>query len=538
MDNRAQDKLKALSNSYAKSLPGKLTLLDAHWKDLLEHFTKSAFVDFHRAIHTLCGSAGTYGYLIMSQHARTLEIYLKDILNVESLTDKNKKEITEMLKVLTSTAVVPQLNLGSMIQVPEVKVANKRVFLMDDDTTFYNTLNNNLQSLKYELLQIKNFEDFLEQAEKEAPAVIVIDSSYLHEVDAQIFLDFIKQHQTALICISSVDDLPTRLMAIRAGVTFFVRKPVNISYLTRILDRLCENLTDEVYRVLIVDDSAPLAQYYAVVLQDAGMETLAITDPMNLLEVISEFRPHLLLLDFYMPSCTGLELATILRQEERYASLPIIFLSTEDDKLKQLATISGGADDFLTKPILPQHLISIVKSRIKRSATLTTYIQHDSLTKLLNHTYILQLLELEMARGERQNTIVSFAMVDIDHFKKINDVYGHLVGDMVLAKASEFLATRLRKTDFVGRYGGEEFAIILPNTAQTDAARICDSLRLKFSELKFSVEGEDFHISFSVGVSSYPEYNVLEELIDAADQALYRAKNNGRNRVEISEKKL
>jgi diguanylate cyclase (GGDEF)-like protein len=221
----------------------------------------------------------------------------------------------------------------------------------------------------------------------------------------------------------------------------------------------------------------------------------------------------------------------LLRQEPLYSRIPIVFVSTEDDKFKQLSALSLGGDDFLTKPIWPQHLIATVTSRAKRANILNFYMNTDSLTGLLNHANILQRLEIEVARARRENIPLSFIMIDLDHFKKINDRYGHPVGDQVLRKLSALLLSRFRKIDLIGRYGGEEFAVVLPNTNIAASLKICEGLREKFCQFIFNVNNSTFFATFSAGIASFPSVKDAPRLIVAADQALYKAKDNGRNQV-------
>ncbi len=215
-------------------------------------------------------------------------------------------------------------------------------------------------------------------------------------------------------------------------------------------------------RVLIIDDSRTQALYTERVLAGAGMLTRSLTDPIRTMAELADFQPDLIILDLYMPACTGPELAKVIRHSDRYVSVPIIYLSAEDDLDKQLDAMSEGGDDFLTKPFRSRHLITTVRNRAARARHLKARMVRDSLTGLYNHTHILQLLEDCSFRARREQQPLSFAMLDIDHFKKINDRHGHPMGDRVIKSLALFLKQRLRKTDFIGRYGGEEFAIVMP----------------------------------------------------------------------------
>lgn len=189
---------------------------------------------------------------------------------------------------------------------------------------------------------------------------------------------------------------------------------------------------NEAYRILILDDSQSLAEFYSLILKQADMITRAITKPLDLLKELETFQPDLILMDIYMPECSGLELAMLLRKDRRYTKIPIIFLSTEDDKNKKLAAISLGGDDFLTKPVSPQDLVSAVRSRSNRASILNYYMTTDSLTGLLNHSSVLNRLNIEISRATQQKSSLSFVMIDIDNFKLINDTYGHPFGDAVI----------------------------------------------------------------------------------------------------------
>jgi diguanylate cyclase (GGDEF)-like protein len=249
------------------------------------------------------------------------------------------------------------------------------------------------------------------------------------------------------------------------------------------------------------------------------------------LESLLEFTPDLILIDIYMPECNGMELATVIRQLDAFVGIPIVFLSAESDLDKQLFAIGLGADDFLTKPIQPQHLVSSVSSRVGRSLKLRSFMVRDGLTGLLNHSAVKEQLNREVAQAKRRQAPLAFAMVDIDHFKQVNDTYGHPVGDRVIKSLSRLLKQRLREADTVGRYGGEEFAVILSNTDGEMAERVLDDIRKDFSQLRHQADGREFYVTFSCGVADVSDFSDPAKLCNAADKALYKAKHAGRNRV-------
>jgi diguanylate cyclase (GGDEF)-like protein len=266
------------------------------------------------------------------------------------------------------------------------------------------------------------------------------------------------------------------------------------------------------------------------VMKRAGMTAHIITDPLQIIHALNDFSPEIIILDMYMPGCTGMEIARVIRQQDHLHSVPIIYLSAEDDVSKQLHAMSLGGDDFLTKPIDPKHLIATIHNRGRRARSLLALMVRDSLTGLYNHTHTLHLLDQEIMKSGQKNQPLSFAMLDIDFFKNVNDTYGHPIGDRVLRSLSMFLKQRLRKTDHIGRYGGEEFAIILPNTRESDAKRVINEIRERFAELQQPAGNQEFSVTFSCGVAAW-NHDSSQSLCERADRALYQAKALGRNTV-------
>lgn len=535
VNNQVQEKLKQLFDEYAAKLPERIATIEKQWLDLQKQQDKKKIADFHREVHSLCGSSATYGYHALSQAARQLETYIKILMEQDISIDKEQQqEINFLLENLKPTsAFSSQEKLKALSFVANGFVENKMVYLIDKEGEVEKHLKEILIDSDYSLHVQHNMLELQQALSMASPLAIIlaIDSFDEKELNQLASARKVQDVPASLLCLSVHEDLITRLKAVRAGGVGFFQMPVDPFHLTRTLDQMSESTAKEPYRILIIDDSQSLAEYHALILQDAGMITAITTKPLEIMKRITDFQPDLLLMDIYMPDCSGMELAAVLRQQSRYTSLPIIFLSTEDDRIKQLSALNIGGDDFLTKPILPQHLIAAVRSRAKRSGILSAFMIRDSLTELLNHTTILQQISLELKRAEQEHSELSIVILDIDHFKSINDTYGHPTGDYVLRKLSESLLTLLRKTDIVGRYGGDEFALILPKTSGKVSIQLCNRIRENFSEISFKSDGIDFPVTFSMGVATYPGCQGIDNLIDAADRALYIAKEQGRNRV-------
>jgi len=211
----------------------------------------------------------------------------------------------------------------------------------------------------------------------------------------------------------------------------------------------------------------------------------------------------------------------------------VSYLSTESERQRQLVALHIGADDFLEKPISDAYLVSAVTLRVARFRALALLIRQDSMTGLLNYVSFKLQLETELTRSQRAASPLTLAMIDIDLFKQVNDRYGHPTGDRVIQSMAKLLAKRLRKSDVIGRYGGEEFAVIMPDTTLDIGFAVLDQLREQFSGLHQISDQETFVCTFSAGMATtLPHTTVtMAALIQQADAALYEAKNRGRNQI-------
>jgi diguanylate cyclase (GGDEF)-like protein len=299
--------------------------------------------------------------------------------------------------------------------------------------------------------------------------------------------------------------------------------------LSRILD-LAETGEQDVHRVLVVEDSATAIAHIRRSLSQHGIDSLAINDPRKLLETAADYRPDAILMDMYMPFCTGVEVTSALRQIPEFQALPVIYLSSETDIVQQVEALRLGGDQFLTKPVNPIILASVVKTKIERYREMLYAGRHDSLTGLLNHATSKSQLKT-MLHSVSSTGMLVVAMLDIDRFKLINDNHGHPVGDQVIRSLAWLLRGRLRSSDLIGRYGGEEFIIALPNLELESAISLLNQIREDFGALPHSHAHGVIQATFSCGVAALPDYQTASTLIQAADDALLEAKRNGRNRV-------
>ena len=411
------------------------------------------------------------------------------------------------------------------------------LLLADPDDDVLSELRRQLSHFGYAPEAFADRETLGERLAEETPRAVVLDTDCLPgETSCGEAVRELKARGEAalpILIISAQGDMDRRLEAARAGAEVYLVKPVNAHDLIDQLDQFAPTRPPEPLDIMLVEDSRTQATYFSSILQEAGMEVRVVSDPMTVLDALEEQDIDLILMDMYMPNCNGNELARVVRQVPRYASIPIVFLSAETEVERQLDAMSRGGDDFLTKPIEPTHLIRSVSIRAERARTLRSLMATDSLTGLLNHSRIKEELENEVGRTRRRGGELVFVMLDIDHFKAINDTHGHPAGDSVIRSLARVLQQRLRRTDAIGRYGGEEFAIIMPDVDAGQAMGVIDGIRRSFASIRQDAAGSSFSVTFSAGVASFPEHDSPEALTMAADEALYSAKGAGRNCVRL-----
>lgn len=323
-----------------------------------------------------------------------------------------------------------------------------------------------------------------------------------------------------------------RIAAVRAQAVDVFEADIHFSQVLESLNKLFSERSETPFKVLLVDDSVAQSRFAEKVLNSSGIFTRIVNDPMNVFEVMETFAPEAILMDMYMPGVTGPELAQVIRQQTQYDALPIIYLSAEDDVTVQLSAVAKGGDDFLTKPVSSEVLTATVLNRCRRYRVLREQMIRDSLTGLFNHNHLLQALRNELTNSA--NDSVNFVMIDIDNFKSINDRFGHSMGDQVIRSLGLFLRQRFRSSDTIGRYGGEEFAIVLPNAEPEEAVRLINQVRENFSAIVHQFGDASIQVTFSSGIAAWDKSEDSALLVQRADQALYQSKHEGRNRVSLA----
>ena len=290
-------------------------------------------------------------------------------------------------------------------------------------------------------------------------------------------------------------------------------------------------------KVLIVDDSPDALAIAKARLVKEDIEIVCAENGPVAIELTRREKPDLILLDIDMPDMSGFDVCRILKEEPDLKMIPIIFLTGSDDTQDRVKGLDFGAVDYVTKPFDAFELRARVRAALRTKRLQDMLVQCasiDPLTELHNRRALEDRLDQEWARSRRYDKSLSVVMIDLDNFKNVNDTYGHQMGDRLLRTVAEILQKQCRTSDFVGRYGGEEFIIIAPENDAQETVTLAERCRHEIQEIELLADEDKVHITASFGVADSNDASDLEAVIRSADQALYRAKSLGRNRVETS----
>ncbi len=289
-------------------------------------------------------------------------------------------------------------------------------------------------------------------------------------------------------------------------------------------------------KILIIDDDLKFRMSVTRLLSSYGFIILDAPDGQTGMEKATSEKPDLILVDIMMPGIHGVELIRQLRLQMGTLLIPVLVITALPDVHTRIEAYQAGADSVMLKPFAPDELLARIERSIELWDRLSGLTHIDSLTGIYNRRFFDASLSAELNRALRHQQRFSLVMTDIDFFKHFNDRYGHHAGDFVLRSVAQFIKQSVRKQDIVCRYGGEEFTVIMPQTAKTDAGKVMDRIRQKLSQTPFMLDPDKpaFEIHISVGVSEFPGDAQNEtDLTNASDQAMYQAKNTGRNKVVV-----
>lgn len=492
-------------------------------------------------LHKLAGSAGTFGRPRLGQVARQSEEALilceKELGDLSLLLHQLSTAYEEDLAAAKEESAGPVASVEGRVVSAAAKTTSE-IWLLEDDRLLGENLKAQLTSFNFSARLFTTFKDLQVALKREHPEVIVLDVVLEGEGISGDLLQsagFASSLSASLVFVSNSDDFVHRLKASELKAEAYFLKPLDVPKLISRIEQVISRRHAPPERVLIIDDDKLLADHYEAVLNNAGMVAAQLRESDRIINAIEAFRPDLILMDLQMPDMSGQELAGVIRQYDRWFSLPIVYLSSEQRFDIQMAAIRQGGDDFIGKSVSDSELIALVRAKVSRSRQLQELMTKDSLTGLLKHTSVKDAISSELDRCKRTGGELCVAMLDIDHFKRVNDDFGHAAGDEVIESVATLFRQRFRATDIIGRYGGEEFAVALPGCSVDQADKLLNEFRLSLSELTFASGDSSFSVNISGGYTILRNedhaLDTVDTLLAEADIALYQAKGQGRNRI-------
>lgn len=533
-------KLQALRDDYAARLPSEIRSLCDLVSDLAEpEQERDALGQLNQKLHKLAGSAGSFGFPDLGKQAKKLE------LQTQTWLASGRMDMA-MLRVfaVAIAALSGQIQGDSAKKFPLVSHSaplktNTLIYVLEDDPAVAEEVCMTLRHFGHQVEHFATIAAAEVEVLRRPPDFMICDIMFTEEGrETPDAVAILQQHLPApipVIFVSTRTDFDAYHAAVRAGAVGYFVKPLDIIRLVDCFEYYLDRHRSAPHRVLIIDDDLALAEHYKLVLNSADIRAEVSNNPREIFEVLQDFHPELILLDINMPGCSGIELAQVIRLNQDWLRVPITYLSSEQDLDKRAVAMGRAGDDFLSKPLGDRELITAVSVRAARSRQLSDALDRDSLTGLLKHSRIKEQVDAELSRAMRTGENLSVVMLDLDHFKQVNDTYGHQAGDKVIKAIAHLLRQRLRKTDAVGRYGGEEFVAVLPRCSREEALVLMEDVRQRLRDITFNADKGSFNVTLCAGIAGYRSgVERAEQLLQEADAALYRAKVEGRNRIYLS----
>jgi diguanylate cyclase (GGDEF)-like protein len=483
-----------------------------------------------RALHRLAGSAGTFGFSDIGSAASAAEVHVRARVTGAPRPEPvpPRVALAALRAAIERATTVPRAETIALASPADhdLRVSGGGVPRKTDHRPVVQFLTETTEGRYGFALREAGFRTEAANAgSKSAPFALVATQRELERAPEPA-----ARVRVALLPSESFHD---RLAAARAGAGTVLVEPVDEETLVEALEDLRGGASRRPPRLVVVDDDAAVAEELARILELEGMESICVTDPTEVLDVVREHRPDVLLTDLHMPHCDGFELATIVRQDPSLIFLPVVFMSADGREIMQRKARRHDGDAFVLKHEPLDAFVDLIRTKTRRGRALEASMTTDSMTGLLRHAVFKDRLDTEVGRCRRQDETLACVMLDIDHFKNINDRHGHATGDRVIQGLARLLRRRFRATDLVGRYGGEEFALAILQTSAERAHDLVDDLRRRFAGLTFATPSGTVTATFSAGIATYPACDSRDELLVAADEALYAAKQAGRDQVRV-----
>ena len=528
-----EEALAALKRDYLRDAPERLAELR---KDLAafragEH---DALDSLKQRFHRLAGSGGSYGFPRVTEVSRAME---ERILTPPTPTIEDADRFEQAIHDIRDAFDNEASTLDMPMVLGRLPGFAYRALLVMRPTPMRDSIESALLKTGFELDVNDGNIDPWDIPPSKRPDLVVIGTDIGDDalMLARYWAAATPERPRAVV-LADTDEKLDRLRTAAAGLDAVfgpAALPGELAQFARGLARVGAPPPN----VVVVEDDPAQAKLMATWLGQINARVSLCGTAQAASDTLSRELPDLVLLDVDLPDVDGYAIARLMRQDPRLALVPIVFLTARRTLADEMEGLRAGGDDFLAKPVERSHLLQVVLTRTERGRRIRELVHRDGLTGVLNHATLMAELEHAIAFAARHGEPLCFLMLDLDHFKRINDTHGHLIGDQVLMHVSAIFRKAIRSSDLIGRYGGEEFGIILRRCPADNGMVLAEKLRSTLANTPVKVRGgAELAPRVSIGVAVFvgDRERSVADVAAEADRALYEAKAAGRDRVVMA----
>lgn len=539
--NEWQDKFNNLRTQFLSRSAGRLEGL----KQMIDYLASqpqdmNLLREIRQQFHWCAGSGGVYGFESVSKYGLRGEQICDQLLNEgTALSRADGQQLAQLVELIFaaiegSGGSLPSAPMGPVDGHAPLPPGDKQVVLIVDSNNInLHNLTRKMQEKGLHIQTSMTASSAKEMIMRRLPDSMIINLP-LADGNGYELCMLVRSlpggERPPIIFITQQAAFLDKVAAIRSGADAFYEYPIDEEEIEAKINHLLERDRPEKFKILSVEDDPDQAEYIKLTLESAGYNVLSLQDPTKFEEAFLKFEPDLVLLDVVLGPMTGFELAQYIRQNDRYAALPVVFLTTENALDMHIRSARIGGDDHLIKPIAPQLLAAAVAGRLERSRTLKKLIDRDGLSGCLNFGVFMDKAK-ELAKPDSHRFSLSLLLFDIDSMHIINDRFGFAVGDKVISALGRLINKSFRNAACIGRVSGDRFAIALENLDDAQVEKLAKQVIYEFGNIQQYSSGHSFRSTISAASAGYQNNMDFRSWLASAEKMLGEAKEKGGNQI-------
>lgn len=493
--------------------------------------------EVRQLFHWCAGSGGVYGFERVTrcglQGEQICDRLLRDSLPVTPADTQQLMQLVAFIYHAIENDEPPQQTTSPAVPAFEPPRDQKMLLIVDSNQASLHSFTRELQDRGVRIETALTCSSAKAAIMKRLPDSLVI-SLPLPDGNGYELASLVRSspggERPPIIFLSQQAGFLDKVSAIRSGADGFFEQPIDENEILKRIEHLLDRDRPEKYKILSVEDDPDQAEFIKLTLESAGYNVISLQDPTKFEETFLKFEPDLVLLDVVLGPISGFELAQYIRQNDRYAALPVVFLTTENALDMHIRSARIGGDDHLIKPVAPQLLAAAVAGRIEKARSLKKLIDRDGLSGCLNYGSFMD-RATALAKPDSHRFSMAILLVDVDSMHIINDRFGYAVGDKVIASLGRLVSRSLRNASLIGRVAGDRFAVILENLDDQQVERLAQQLVQDFANIQQYAPQGQFRTTLSVSFASYNHKTDLKTWMAFAEKLLQEAKDSGGNQV-------